>query len=41
MYLPDGEIDWYYLWAQSQRRIYELEQRIEAIRAEAIRRIGA
>lgn len=34
---PNGEIDFYRLWAQAQRRIYELE-RILRLKDEAIRK---
>lgn len=40
MKITQGQIDFYFLWARSQHRIHELEQRIEAIKAEALRRLA-
>lgn len=38
-YTPAGEIDFYRMWTDSQKRIAELEERIEVIKEEALRKL--
>ncbi len=38
-YTPDGEIDFYKLWTDSQKRIAELEELVEKVRESALRKI--
>lgn len=38
-YDENGELDFYHLWSAAQKRIHELEQRIDAIQRRAMEEI--